>query len=145
MAQQPLVMELLCRNFSDEGGQLRSDAWSELKNMGKEILDPLKDLFDKHNGGDKYIQHLLLGPSDRLGNNISEVEKRAFESIQNDEILVFGHTHRPFVSSQGNLANSGSWLSNEETYNTYVEISGRNVHLMQYGTGDITQKFVRSF
>jgi UDP-2,3-diacylglucosamine pyrophosphatase LpxH len=145
MAQQPPVMELLCRNFSDEGGQLRSDAWNELKNMGKEILDPLKDLFDKHKGGDKYIQHLLLGPNDRLGNNLSEVEKRAFENIKNGEILVFGHTHRPFVSSQGNLANSGSWLSDENTNNTYIEIAGRNVKLMQYGIGDITINFLRTF
>lgn len=144
-SQHPIAMELLCNNMSDEAGQIRSNAWSALQSMGKDILNPLKELFDAQNGEDKYLDHLMTPPKDRLGHVMTEVEKRAFDSVGSNEILIFGHTHRPFVSSDNKLANSGSWLSDEQTYNTYVEIKGKEIHLMQYGKGEITNALITHF
>jgi hypothetical protein len=38
---------------------------------------------------------------------------------------------------------TGSWVNDEETYNTYVELDGKNVRLMKYGHGDITKEMTR--
>ena len=72
-----------------------------------------------------------------------EVEKKAAQSVQTGQLLVFGHTHRPFVSPTQNLVNTGSWVNDEETYNTYVELDGKNIRLMRYGQGDITKEMTR--
>jgi len=40
------------------------------------------------------------------------------------ENLIFGHTHRPFISDDKTVANTGSWVDEEskELQNSYVEI-----------------------
>jgi UDP-2,3-diacylglucosamine pyrophosphatase LpxH len=42
-----------------------------------------------------------------------------------EEKLVFGHTHRPFITKKGNVANTGSWVDElpKSAQNSYVEIS----------------------
>ena len=81
------------------------------------------------------------------GATFGEVEKKAAQSVQKGQLLVFGHTHRPFVSPTQNLVNTGSWVNDEETYNTYVELDGKNMRLMRFNQGsassDITQKMTR--
>ncbi len=143
LAQREPVMELLCYNMSDEVGKIRSDFWQLINSLGKDVLNSLQDLFDFHNGRDKYLEHLLTPPRERLKPYLSDVEKRALASVSNGEILIFGHTHRPFVSSTKNVANSGSWVSDEEITNTYIELEGTQLHLMQYGSGEITCRVTR--
>ncbi len=143
LAQQKPVMELLCDNMSDEGGKIRSDFWDALRSLGKDIWGSITDLSDFHGGRDKYIAHLLTPPKERLLPYIGDVEKRALASVGSGEILIFGHTHRPFVNSDKNVANSGSWVSDEDITNTYVELEGKEIHLMQYGKGEITDAVTR--
>ncbi len=140
LAQNKFVMERLCHNMSDEAGKIRSDFWDLIKSRGK-ISKTLKGLFDYHKGKDKYLKHLLTPPRKRLTPSIiTDVERRAFASVKSGEILVFGHTHRPFVSSTNNLVNAGSWVSDEEITNTYVELEGVKIRLMRYGKGEITDR-----
>ena len=141
--QWPPFMELLCDNTSDEAGQVRSDFWDLLTSSGQ-TLESIKYFIELHLTKEKYLQHLLTPPKDRLSTTFGEVEKRAAESVSAGQLLVFGHTHRPFVSPTQNLVNTGSWVNDEETYNTYVELDGKNVHLIQYGKGDITKEMTRT-
>ena len=144
--QQELFMELLCDNTSDEGGQIMSAIWTMLTSRGQ-TLELIKDLIESHTTKEKYLEHLLTPPKDRLsttpGTTFGEVEKKAAQSVQEGQLLVFGHTHRPFVSPTQNLVNTGSWVNDEETYNTYVELDGKNIRLMRYGQGDITKEMTR--
>lgn len=126
--QRELFMELLCYNLSDESGQLRSDIWTLVTSRGQ-TLDYIKDLIELHTTKEKYLEHLLTPPKDRLStpsctNTFSTVEQKAAHSVQSGQLLVFGHTHRPFVSPTQNLVNTGSWVNDEETHNTYVELDG---------------------
>ena len=107
-------------------------------------MDSIKDLIELHFSKEKYLQNLLTPPKDRLSTTFGEVEKKAAQSVQDGQLLVFGHTHRPFVSPTQNLVNTGSWVNDEETYNTYVELDGKNIYLMRYGQGDITKETTRT-
>jgi UDP-2,3-diacylglucosamine pyrophosphatase LpxH len=141
--QREPIMELLCYNFSDESGVVRSDVWDNLTRLGGDV-DSFKELIDKHLGKDQYIQHLMSPPNARFSGDYSDVEGRAISSVQPGKILVFGHTHRPFVNKEMNVANSGSWVSDEVVTNTYVELDGTEVRIMRQGVGDITQQVMRT-
>jgi UDP-2,3-diacylglucosamine pyrophosphatase LpxH len=89
---------------------------------------------------DEYLQNLLASPKIRyasnfFGVNSSDVERNAANYIKDKQgqLLVFGHTHKPFYSKDQHLVNTGSWLREEDNPNTWVELEGNNVHVMQYG------------
>lgn len=142
--QREPIMELLCYNFSDQAGTVRSGIWKTLQSIKGDIDASVQDLLKRHNGGDAYIQNLMVSPSKRLASTNTVVEKKAISSVQSGQILVFGHTHKPFLNAAGNVANSGSWVSDETTTNTWVELDGRTVRIMQYGVGDITGQVRRN-
>lgn len=142
--QREPVMELLCMNFSDQAGTLRSGAWKLLQGIKSDIDNSVKDLLKIHKGGDAYLQNLMMPPSKRLAKSFTDVEKNAISSVQRGQILVFGHTHKPFVNAAGNVANSGSWVSDETTTNTWVELDGIKIKVMQHGVGDITAQVRRN-
>jgi UDP-2,3-diacylglucosamine pyrophosphatase LpxH len=55
-----------------------------------------------------------------------------------NEILVFGHTHKPFINKETTVANTGSWidevdeLSREKLTNNYVKISDGRMELKTF-------------
>jgi UDP-2,3-diacylglucosamine pyrophosphatase LpxH len=50
-----------------------------------------------------------------------------------DETLIFGHTHSPFISEDKMIVNSGSWVTDNNSHNTYIEIDDiGDVNLMWY-------------
>lgn len=53
-----------------------------------------------------------------------------------NERLIFGHTHRPFVSYDNTVANTGCWTNDKELLkkwqNTYVEIINGDIYLRKY-------------
>ncbi len=137
LAQQPPLMEALCHNLSDEAGQVRSDVYSNIQKLANDF----KELFSFHGGQDGYINHLMLPPEQRLAPYLTDVENRACSSLNEGEILVFGHTHRPFVSTTGRVVNTGSWVSNAPVHNTYAELDGDQVRLMVYGGSEILERY----
>jgi len=151
--QFPPVMEALCDNFSDEGGQIRSDIWNVITSVSNKMgqdIGSVKDVVKRNCGKlecifnihkEEYLQRLMTPPAKRVSAAFGSVEEKAAKSIKEGELLVFGHTHRPFVSPSQNLVNTGSWVSDEKTFNTWVEIDGTNMRLMQFGVGDITAAF----
>ncbi len=136
LEQQPPIMELLCHNFSDSGGQLESGIYAELQETGSEI----KSFFEGHPDARVLANHLRQPPEQRLQLTISDVEQRAFDSRQPGEILIFGHTHRPFVSAGDTVVNTGSWVTDAQIRNTYVELDGAHVGLFTADGHEITAR-----
>ena len=52
-----------------------------------------------------------------------------------DEILVYGHTHRPFLNKEGAVVNTGCWvdeLSREKDQNRYLRIEDGRMDLRAF-------------
>lgn len=150
LAQQRLIMEAMCDNMSDEVGRARSSVYRILE-IAKDSLDKdLKEIIHFHDThGQGYVENLLLPPEKRLELYFPDVEKKAYESVGQGETMVFGHTHRPFGSMDQKVINSGSWVSDAETSNTFVLIEGEDMKLCQFKDKqtiiDITDEHTRNF
>lgn len=140
-AQHPAIMEILCYNLSDEEGKIRSDVWDALtKNIKNDVVDKVKEILDRFEGKDKYLSSILTPPNERLASNLGLVEHLACTTTKKQgQILIFGHTHRPFVNTDNNVVNAGSWVSDADITNTFVELDGDKIRLMQYDKGKITE------
>jgi UDP-2,3-diacylglucosamine pyrophosphatase LpxH len=85
------------------------------------------------------INSITKPPEERRKNidNIKNmVESSAFRQfffgIRDDEVLVFGHTHRPFISLEKNVVNTGSWLKYAEGNCKYLKIKDDKIELLDY-------------
>ena len=79
-------------------------------------------------------------PETRLSEILGDVEKHAMSSVKKGEILVFGHTHHPFINKSENLVNTGSWVSDSTIHNTIVELSGGKPRLSIFEGPEITER-----
>jgi predicted phosphodiesterase len=71
---------------------------------------------------------------------VGEVEKKACNSVEKGEVLIFGHTHKPFINTKENAANAGSWVKDLTPSNTYLEIKAGKISLKVFGGKDITER-----
>lgn len=62
----------------------------------------------------------------------SSAFRQLFFGIRDDELLVFGHTHRPFESLEKNVVNTGSWLKYAARNCTYLKIKNEKIELLDY-------------
>ena len=113
-----------CR-ADDTLGSAASLLWDAITIAGKHIPTARKvsngshedieyrDIYDVANSG---AAHLLLGchPGDRL---------------------IYGHTHYPYITKDGQVANTGSWCTEAglPVHNTYVEITENGMTLERFG------------
>jgi UDP-2,3-diacylglucosamine pyrophosphatase LpxH len=132
LAQHPLIMEAMCHNMSDDAGHARSSVYNILQIAKDQFDKGLKDIIDFHNQKNGYVQNLMLSPEERLKPYVGDVERKAYSGINADETLIFGHTHRPFISSDGKVLNTGSWVSDAEFHNTFVELEDKDMKLLQF-------------
>lgn len=75
------------------------------------------------------IDEILLEPKER---NIEKYEEYAIELVNEkykDEFLIYAHSHEPYVKTEKNLANTGSWVRGSSDY---LEISESGVLLKSY-------------
>ena len=136
LAQHPIIMEAMCFNMSDEAGHIKSSIYNILEITKDQLDKDLKEIIDFHNKKDGYVQNLLLPPEQRLKPYLADVEKKAYSTVKDGEILVFGHTHRPFISDDGKIVNTGSWVKEAEFHNTFLEIDGNIMRLFQFNNED---------
>jgi predicted phosphodiesterase len=134
LAQHPIIMEAMCHNMSDEAGHARSSIYHILEITKDYLGKELGGIIDYHDtkGNNGYVENLLLPPAQRLKPYFGDLEKRAYTSVNEGEVLIFGHTHRPFVTDDLKLANTGSWVSDAEVHNTFVELEGKEIKLFQF-------------
>ncbi len=99
----------------DSIGWLASDLWRLLEgaestggkiNSMKKVPHQRKDINKVYSLAVSEAAYMLLG-------------------MKPDEKLIFGHTHRPFITKKGNVVNTGSWVDelSKNVQNSYVEIS----------------------
>jgi len=136
--QREHFMESLCHSMSDNKGDRDSNIWAAL---GRYDSD-LSRFFSAIDRGRKrrFAEMLQLPPEERLIEALKGVEKKACSTIQPSEVLVFGHTHRPFVNKSENLANTGSWITTVPVHNTFVRLEGGKPKLFVFEGAEITER-----
>jgi UDP-2,3-diacylglucosamine pyrophosphatase LpxH len=133
------VMESMCHVMSDEAGNVESAVWNSLTQGPKEWLVWLKSLAEPNLR--QQIRNVQIRPEDRLKDSLDKVEQNACKDVKPNQVLVFGHTHRPFVSRNNLVANTGSWVTDAATdyFDTYIELSNGKPHLFTFdGQKEIT-------
>jgi UDP-2,3-diacylglucosamine pyrophosphatase LpxH len=93
-----------------------------------DFMRPILDMFC-HVMSDSLMMRasgLHAGPDIRLKDKLGDVEKGAYDNLRGNpgQLLIFGHTHHPFISQGNNLINTGSWVKSANPCNTYVELKG---------------------
>jgi UDP-2,3-diacylglucosamine pyrophosphatase LpxH len=79
-------------------------------------------------------------PEKRLSSILGDVEHRACLTVKKGEILVFGHTHHPFINEAENVVNTGCWVKDSLVHNTYVELKGGKPRLFVFEGREITER-----
>ncbi len=62
------------------------------------------------------IDEIMLGPEEK---DMEQYEKYALELLNKEysgEFLIYGHSHEPYVKTEKNLANTGSWMKGSSDY-----------------------------
>ena len=136
------VLEVLCHVMSDAEGVPEDEMWV---NITKMMADLHYSAFSHHlEGKELTISHRSLhdSPEQRLKDKLLKVEKRALDEVNGspDRTLIFGHTHHPFINTEENLVNSGSWVNEATPHNTYVELEKGRPRLFVYGGGEIKER-----
>jgi UDP-2,3-diacylglucosamine pyrophosphatase LpxH len=137
--QREHFMESLCHGMSDEKGNRDTSIWASLSRDKGDVQHLLSIIFNK----DQYkrtTQMLMLDPEERLAGKFEGLEKKACASVQPGEILVFGHTHRPFVNDTENAANTGSWITTSPVHNTYVRVEGGKPRLFVFEGKELLER-----
>jgi len=136
--QRPALMELLCRVLSDDAGSLESDFWKEWSNF----VNGLFKIPSPSESNDLIttINRLQERPEVRLKSTLDEINARACHDAKPGQVLVFGHTHSPFVNKTENVVNSGSWVKDASPHNTYVELARGKPRLFVFGGNEITNR-----
>jgi len=86
------------------------------------------------------MKRMLTKPKDRLNEIIDVVERNACQSVKENEALVFGHTHEPFINKKENVANCGSWQRDALPQDTYIEIKDGKMALKIFKGEEITER-----
>jgi UDP-2,3-diacylglucosamine pyrophosphatase LpxH len=135
-------MEILCRLMSDFDGVEEERLWTYLQ---RKFLDLHYTIFTQHleTRLKRSTRSLNDSPQERLKENkLERVEKRAYEEVRGkpNHLLVFGHTHHPFISNGEELVNTGSWVTDSPVHKTYVVLQGGIPHLLVYDGKEITER-----
>ncbi len=136
--QRQHFMESLCHSMSDNKGDRDSSIWAALGRYENDLSRAF-NVIDR--GRKRRIsQALQLPPEERLLETLGGLEKKALSTVKPQEVLVFGHTHRPFVNRAENLANTGSWVTTVPVHNTFVRLEGGKPKLFVFEGTEITER-----
>jgi UDP-2,3-diacylglucosamine pyrophosphatase LpxH len=137
-----VAMEVLCHVMSDSEGIEEEEFWTYLiKTLTDLHFSAITKSLEGH-GTMIRAKSLREGPETRLKDKLEEAERKAHEahSGASNEILVFGHTHHPFINSKENVVNTGSWVHEATPHNTYVELTDGKPRLFVFGEGEVLDR-----
>jgi UDP-2,3-diacylglucosamine pyrophosphatase LpxH len=137
--QREHFMESLCHAMSDEKGDRDNHIWAALTRDKGDLRYVLTMLFNRGSIR-RATETLQLDPQERLKETLNGVEKKASSTVQPGEVLIFGHTHHPFVNKAGNVANTGSWITTMPVHNTYVRLEGGKPRLFVFEGAEVTER-----
>ncbi len=107
----------------------------ELGNIASRAYKVWTNWYEKFTGEGQF-ESMLEPAKKRLSPaKITDIELRACRSVKDGEILVFGHTHKPFINKKGNVVNLGSWTKDSEVPNTYLEVKDGKMKLKKFPGG----------
>jgi UDP-2,3-diacylglucosamine pyrophosphatase LpxH len=129
--QKAPLMAFLCRLMSDKGGALESNIWADLPSVSN-IFSKIEPSFVKADIA-ALSERIQRSPEDRLKESLNTIHSAASREVKPGEVLVFGHTHVPFVNKAENVVNCGSWVRDANPHNTYVELTGGRPRLFIFG------------
>jgi UDP-2,3-diacylglucosamine pyrophosphatase LpxH len=130
--QKVPFMAFLCRVMSDTGGALESHLWTDFNSLNN-IFSKIEPSFVKADIA-AIAEKLQRRPEDRLKESLNHINSTACQQAKPGEVLIFGHTHVPFVNKAENVANTGSWVRDSKPYDTYVELTSGKPRLFIFGT-----------
>ncbi len=136
------ILEILCHVMSDSDGVQKDDMWAYL---ARKMSDLQYSVFAER--GEEGNLKITTGsiedrPEIRLKNRIRGIERLALAEVQEKpgQILVFGHTHDPFISHGEELVNTGSWVKEDPVHNTYVVLEDGRPRLFVFGGAEIMER-----
>jgi UDP-2,3-diacylglucosamine pyrophosphatase LpxH len=136
------ILELLCHVMSDSDGVPKDDLWATLTRKMSNIQYSI--IAERGNGGNLKITTGSIAdrPEIRLKNRIEAIELIAYDEVHDrpGHILIFGHTHTPFICRGENLVNTGSWDKDSIPHKTYVVLQNGRPRLFVYGGEEITER-----
>lgn len=135
-------MDILCRFNSDLDGIGEEKLWDSLR---RKALDVHYTVFTQRleRRLRRSPRSLNDSPEERLKDKKLEVvERRAYELVRGktNHVLIFGHTHHPFMRSGEDLVNTGSWVTESPVHNTYVVLENGRPRLFVYGGNEIMDR-----
>jgi len=123
-------MAFLCRVMSDTGGDFENHLWTDFNSLNN-IFSKMEPSFVKTDIA-AIGTRLHRRPEERLKDSLSHINAAACKDVKPGEVLIFGHTHVPFMNKEENVVNSGSWVKDSKPYDTYVELTGGKPRLFIY-------------
>jgi UDP-2,3-diacylglucosamine pyrophosphatase LpxH len=138
--QKVPFMAFLCRVMSDAGGALENQLWTDFNSLNS-IFSKIEPSFVKADIA-AIAAKLQRGPEVRLKDSLGKINSTACQQVKPGEVLIFGHTHIPFINKAENVVNTGSWVKDSDPHNTYVELVGGKPRLFIFGPPkqEITQR-----
>ncbi|MHA1992733.1 MAG: UDP-2,3-diacylglucosamine diphosphatase [Candidatus Hodarchaeales archaeon] len=147
--QNEIFYDILCFS-NDEAGQQMDSIWNFLqvnRNWLKRIWDRLKKgrileginlLLESAEKRFKDDRMVIYDNSFRLPEILPNLEQEALDLVKsNGQLLVFGHTHQPFVHkdvvSKKVIANTGTWVKQHKIHSTFIKINEKKIELYKYG------------
>lgn len=106
-------------------GTYVSNMWNRIENR-RGSWWKIKDISDKPAG---------LASVEKVNGLACSRSKFMLLGMWPDERLVFGHTHMPFISNDGMVANTGAWMCEPEKsqcMNTYLKIENGQMELKTF-------------
>ena len=138
------IMEALCHVMSDSEGVTEDELWVYLARKLSDLHYSALGHPSEKDGLTMRVKSLKDGPEVRIKDKLDEIESRALGEIRGSpgQLLVFGHTHHPFINSDENIANTGSWVRDANPHNTYIELIGGRAKLFIFGGEEIKDRQV---
>ncbi|MGA8903990.1 MAG: hypothetical protein WB661_03160, partial [Candidatus Bathyarchaeia archaeon] len=117
---------------------LETNLWTDFNSLNN-IFSKFEPSFMKADLA-AITERLQRRPEDRLKGSLNKINLTACNAVKPGEVLIFGHTHVPFVNKAENVANTGSWVKDAAIHNTYVELSDGKPRLFVFGGHEITER-----
>ncbi len=114
----------ICQRTGDFFGDLLSILWDTFQ-LSFKRGDRRKDMISSI--GETPESRKDMHMVDRLARSRAS---HMFLGLRKGDTLIFGHTHRPFLDEY--VANTGSWVSDSTTQNTYVTIENGEMTLRNF-------------
>jgi UDP-2,3-diacylglucosamine pyrophosphatase LpxH len=136
------IMEILCHVMSDSEGVTEDELWAFLARKLSDLQYSVFTHLPEKESLKMKARRLRDGPEVRLKDKLEHIERRAYVEVpgKTGQLLIFGHTHHPFINQREDLVNTGSWVKDATPRNTYVELKGGRPRLFVFGGEEIKDR-----